>query len=79
MKWHNKLKRMAHVVLTSIQDHFTLGKLLGKGYNSKVHKCVNKDSRNEYAVKSIEKFKLKDNERSLVIHLNIHLFNRSIF
>lgn len=51
--WVSYLNRM--VILLELKNDYAIGKLLGKGNFAKVHTCTNKHTKQEFALKSIDK------------------------
>ena len=59
-------------VLTKIASEFQFNRLIGKGNFAKVHLAMRLATIEKYAIKTIEKTKILDNPRNMVL-LNIYL------
>lgn len=65
-KWFNKLKKQATVVILHISRDFTMGDIIGRGHYSKLQLAISNETSKKYAIKSIVKQKLFENDYSLV-------------
>ena len=65
-KWFNVLKRSALVVLRHASTTYAFGNMIGKGNYAKVHMATHKVTGEKVAIKSINKSRLMDNDRTIV-------------
>ena len=62
-KWIDKLKRIC--VLFDVSESYSFNELIGKGSFSQVYKAVNKNDKNVYSIKIMDKKLLMENNSNL--------------
>jgi hypothetical protein len=66
LRWYNALKKKAKVALQHLSRDFDIGKMVGRGTYSKVNAAIHRETRRPYAIKSVLKSKLFENNSQLV-------------